>query len=82
MEVADGGRSELNFGDGCLPKDESQSSLTDLEAFLDRSALRMGNMTRKLNSGMCDTTEKGDDVEECCIEPNESNKRQIAVGDV
>ena len=66
--------AELNFDDCCLPNDESQSSLTDLEAFLDRSALRMGNITRKLDSGMCATTDKGDDVEEGCIEPNESIK--------
>ena len=81
LEVAGGGPAELNFDDSCLPKDESQSSLTHLEAFLDRSALRMGNIMRKLDSRMCDTTEKGDYVEESCIVLNESIKVQIAVGD-
>ena len=52
LEAAGGGSAELNFDDSRLLKDESQSSLTDLNAFLHRSTLRMGKIAAKLVSGV------------------------------
>ena len=69
------GAADVKLDKDRLQRTQSQSSLADLEAFLDRSALRVVNGNQNLNSEKCESVEEGG------VDINEDRGVMIAVGE-